>query len=360
MKIAIIAHLHFPIAEPYLGGTEMHTATVADELVRRGHDVTLFAKGGSRTRARLVPILEEGWTFGSRPGPGGVDRTQEELLAAVSGAIRDIRTGDFDVVLNNSFGPLPYTMLTDWPMLTILHTPPTLQRVNAVILRPDWRPGERHAYVGVSEFNAQAWRKVLPNVECIPNGIHLDHWRGTGPVEEGLAVWVGRITPEKGLHQAIAAARLAGMRLEFSGPISDPEYFRTRIVPELDDTVSYIGHCPHDELADLLARGSVFLASPLWPEPFGLVMVEAMASGTPVAALPHGAAPEVVGSRGGNIAADGSVEALAEAVKIARDLDRSVVRAHAQRYDARVMVERYEQVLTRLLGERAPQHVSVG
>ena len=349
MRIAVIAHLHFPIAEPYLGGTEMHTAIVADELVRRGHEVTLFAKGGSRTRASLVPILEESWVFGARPDRAGVDRTQEELLAAVSGAIGEIRSGDFDIVLNNSFGPLPYTMLADWPMLTVLHTPPTLAGVNAVIRRPEWRPGARHAYVGVSEFNAQAWRTVLPTVECVPNGIRLDHWRGTGPVEEGLAVWVGRITPEKGLHQAIAAVRLAGMRLEFSGPISDPDYFHSQIEPELDSDVTYIGHSPHDELANLLARGSVFVASPLWPEPFGLVMVEAMASGTPVAALPYGAAPEVVGQCGGQVATDGSVEGLAEAVKLARDLDRSVVAAHAQRYDARVMVERYEQILTRLL-----------
>ena len=350
MKIAIIAHLHFPIAEPYLGGTEMHTAIVADELVHRGHEVTLFAKGGSSTRATLVPILEEDWVFGARPDHAGVDRTQEELLAAVSAAISEVHSGGFDVVLNNSFGPLPYTMLTDWPMLTVLHTPPTLSRVNAVINRPEWRPGARHAYVGVSEFNARAWRTVLPTVECIPNGIRLDQWCGAGPVEEGLAVWVGRITPEKGLHQTIAAVRLAGMRLEFSGPISDPDYFHSQIEPELAADVTYIGHCPHDELADLLARGSVFVASPLWPEPFGLVMVEAMASGTPVAALPNGAAPEVVGSYGGHVAIDGSVEGLAEAVKIARDLDRSVVRAHAQRYDARVMVERYEQTMTRLVG----------
>jgi len=349
VKIAIIAHLHFPIAEPYLGGTEMHTAIVADELVRRGHEVTLFAKGGSRTRATLVPILKSDWAFGDRPDRTGVDRTQEELAEAVSGAIADIRSGDFDIVLNNSFGPLPYTMLTDWPMLTVLHTPPTLVRVNAVIERPDWRPGARHVYVGVSEFNAQAWRAVLPKVECVPNGIFLDQWCGTGPVEDGLAVWVGRITPEKGLHQAIAAVRRAGMRLEFSGPVSDPGYFHSQIEPELDEDVRYLGHLPHDELANLLARGSVFVASPLWPEPFGLVMVEAMASGTPVAALPYGATPEVVGRHGGQVALDGSVEALAEAVKIARDLDRTAVRAHAQRYDAHVMVERYEQILTRLL-----------
>lgn len=348
MKIAIIAHLHFPIAEPYLGGTEMHTAIVADELVRRGHDVTLFAKAGSQTRARLVPILQQDWVFGARRDASGVDRTQDELLAAVSGAIASIRSDGFDVVLNNSFGPLPYTELSDWPMLTVLHTPPTLKRINEIITRPGWRPGERHAFVAVSEFNARAWRGMMPAVEAIPNGILLDQWSGSGPVEQRLAVWAGRVTPEKGLHHAIAAVRRVGMRLEFSGPISDPDYFATQIEPELDNDIVYIGHTPHDQLADLLARGSVFVSSPLWPEPFGLVMVEAMASGTPVAALPFGAAPEVVGELGGWVARDGSIDALADAIKLARDLDRSVVKSYAQRYDAQVMIDRYEQVLTRL------------
>ncbi len=253
------------------------------------------------------------------------------------------------MIFNNSLGPLPYTMLADRAMITVLHTPPTLAKVNAVITRPGWHPGERHAFVSVSEINSESWRNVLPHVECVPNGIYLDQWSDPGTARDDLAVWSGRITPEKGLHLAIEAVRQTGMRLEFGGPIADSDYFEHVIAPELDQNVVYRGHVDHRGLADLLARGSVFVASSLWAEPFGLVMVEAMACGTPVAAVPNGAAAEVVGPDGGVVAVDCSAEGLAEAIKMGRDLDRGTVRASAQRYDAKLMVDRYEQVMSSLV-----------
>lgn len=350
MRIAILAHLHHPIAEPFLGGTEMHTAIVAEEFVRRGHDVTLFAKQGSTTAAPLVPVVGEDFAFGQMPGPDGRDCSEAILIESVGRAIQTIRSGPYDVVLNNSLGPLPYARLNDWPMLTVLHTPPTLVKVNAIISRPDWRPGSRHRFVGVSEFNSASWRTVLPRVDCIPNGIYLDQWADAGRAEDDLAVWSGRITPEKGLHVAIAAAREAGMRLHFGGPVAEPDYFDAEIRPLLGDDVVYHGHVDHRGLAELLSRGSVFVASSLWAEPFGLALVEAMACGTPVAALPNGAAAEVVNEHGGAVARDCSLEGLTEAIKLARDADRARVRANAQRYDAQLMVDRYLQVLQQLAG----------
>lgn len=351
MRIAILAHLHHPIVEPFLGGTEMHTAIVADELVRRGHEVTLFAKAGSETSARLVPVVGADFVFGEMAGPDGRDCSDQILIDVVARAIRIIRAGPYDVVLNNSFGPLPYTMLDDWPMLTVLHTPPTLAKVNAVITRPWWRPGPRHVFVGVSEYNTESWRARLPRVDCVPNGIYLDQWADAGRPEQDLAVWAGRITPEKGLHVAIAAAREAGMRLEFGGPVADRDYYNAEILPELGDDVVHRGHIDHRGLAELLTRGSVFVASSLWAEPFGLALVEAMACGTPVAALPNGAAAEVVGADGGSVARDCSVEGLTEAIKIARDADRRVVRDSVQRYDAQLMVDHYDEVLQRLVAQ---------
>lgn len=344
MRVALLAHLHHPIAEPFLGGTEMHTAVVADELTRRGHEVTLYAKAGSRTLARLVPLVGEDFVFGAMPGPAG-DRSEEIVVSAVEDAIADIRARDYDVVINNSLGPLPYTRLGGQPMITILHTPPTLEKVLAVITRPDWVPDPEHRYVSVSEHNTAAWRSVLPSVECVPNGVRLDHWHDRGIAEPGLAVWAARITPEKGPHLAIDAVRAAGLRLELSGPVAHRDYFAAEIAPRLGDDAVWVGHLEHDALARQLARGSVFVSSSVWPEPFGLTLVEAMACGTPVAALPAGAAPEIVTPGAGALARDETADALAEAVAAAVHCDRGTVRARAADFDVQVMIDRYEKLM---------------
>ena len=353
MKIALLAHLHHPIAEPFRGGTEMHTALVADELVRRGHEVTLFAKDGSRTAARLVPLVGASFEFGRMPGPAG-DRSEEILVSAVGSAIASIRQDGYDVVLNNSLGPQPYTSLAGQPMITILHTPPTLEKVLAVITEPGWEPDPRHAYVSVSEFNSAAWRGVLPDVTCVPNGIQLDRWVDAGVAEADLAVWAARITPEKGLHLAIDAIRRTNLRLEFSGPIADRAYFDTEIAPRLGAGVRHVGHLGHVELARQLARGAVFVSSSVWAEPFGLTLVEAMSCGTPVAAFANGAAAEIVTPAAGVLAHDETAAALAVAVDAARRIHRGSVRARAEDFDAMTMVDRYEELLQDVARRRVP------
>jgi glycosyltransferase involved in cell wall biosynthesis len=318
--------------------------------VVRGHDVTLFAKASSLTLARLEPILSADFSYAQVTSPHAPDVRDRILDEAVTRALKLIDEDEFDVIFNNSLSPLPYTELHHRPMLTILHTPPTLRRVNAVIGRPEWRPGTAHAFAGVSQLNADSWRARLPRVESIPNGIYLQEWALGRSPEPDLAVWSARITPEKGLHLAIEAARLAGMRLEFAGPIADPEYYRTQIVPRLSDDVVYRGHADRPQLADLLGRGAVFLATPLWAEPFGLAMVEAMACGTPVAALPNGATGEVVSVHGGVIADHVSAQALAGILPVAARLDRRQVRESVRRYDVETMMDGYEQIMRALVG----------
>jgi glycosyltransferase involved in cell wall biosynthesis len=346
VRVALLAHLHHVIAEPFTGGMEAHTSMVANELVLRGHEVTLFAKQGSATLAQLEPILGPDFEFGQIANGETRDRLLDE---AVTRALIRIEDGRFDVVLNNSLSPLPYSELRSWPMLTILHTPPTLEKVNAVIDDPLWQPGPRHRYVGVSHLNAQSWRAKLPRVECVPNGIYLDRWSGNGPVQPDLAVWSARITPEKGLHLALDAVRKAGMRLEFSGPIADQAYFDAEIRPRLGPDTIHRGHLNHRELQAQLSRAAVFVSSSVWAEPFGLALVEAMACGTPVAAFPNGAAQEVVSRTGGVVAAETSPAALAEAIATAREMDRTLVRRNAERYDAAIMMDRYEELLQELL-----------
>lgn len=354
MRIALLAHCHHPVAEPYAGGLEMHTALVADELVARGHDVTLFAKAGSRTRARLHRVIGRPFVFPTRPGSKELAAAHQRLDRAMLDAVDAIDPHHFDAVLNNSLSPAPYEGLDRLPMLTVLHTPATLERVDRVLAAPEWRPGPRHAWAAVSEATRADWDRLLPEVGCIPNGVDLARWAppaGWTP-EPDLAVWAARITPEKGLPAAIRATRAAGMRLEFSGPISDQVHFDTEVLPLLGSDVHYAGHLSHRELSAFIRRGSVFVSSPQWPEPFGLALVEAMACGTPAAALPRGAAPEVVDRAGGVLADRCTEPSLTRAIRAAVRLDRTEVRQSVLRFDKATMIDRYEQTLTRLVEGR--------
>ena len=152
------------------------------------------------------------------------------MEAVLSFALRAIRRDGYDVVLNNSLGPLPYTMLPGQPTVTVLHTPPTLEKVNAVITRPGWRPDRCHRYVSVSEFNSASWADRAADGQLhperhLPRPLARPRQRRTRPRGSGSA----RIAPEKGLHLAIDAARRAGLRLEFTGPIASRTYFDTEI-----------------------------------------------------------------------------------------------------------------------------------
>lgn len=348
LRIALLAHFRHPIAEPYQGGLETHTAILADELTRRGHRVTLLAKDGSVTAARLRPIVPEGFSYGPPPGET-VDTSEMVADAALLEAIREVED-DVDVVLNNSLSTVPYLHLSERPMLTVLHTPATLERVVAVIAATDWRPGRRHVWAGVSQTTSRDWARWLPDVRCVPNGIDLRRWGplpGVRPVP-GHAVWSGRITPEKGLALAIDAVRMAGWRLSISGPIADPAYFTDQIAPRLDDRIRYVGHLRHSELPAFLQTGQVFLFTPLWPEPFGLALVEALAGGTPAAVLPQGAVAEIVGTRGGVIADGCTAADLAAALPRAAALDRRRVASSVAGFSTTAMISAYEQVLAEI------------
>lgn len=346
MKIALLSHMHHPIAEPFEGGTEAHTAMLADALVARGHDVTLFAKEGSHTTATVYPLVPKDFEFVRAATP--LVRIQQAgfLAEAVNHSIGIIHASNFDVVINNSLSSLPYLLLRSFPMLTILHTPPTLSDVNAILLQPHWKPSPLHAYVTVSESNAAAWRAMLPSVQVVANGIELETWGADVEPIAGLAVWAARITPEKGLHLAIDAARRVSMRFEFAGPISNTDYFHNEIEPRLGPDVVYRGHLAHEQLRPFLASGSIFVASPVWAEPFGLSVVEALASGTPVAAFPSGALPEIVTRDAGAVSRDTTVDGLAAAMLIAATTPRSGALRASQRFAFATMIDGYERVVT--------------
>ena len=329
MRICLIASNHHPIREPFAGGLEAMTHTLARGLAARGHDVTLFAGPGSDTSlpVRVVPLA----SFEASPA-ALADRNAPSpaWLAdhhAYLGLMLELaRTGvdEYDVIHNHSLHPLPVAMAeaVPVPLVTTLHTPPLPLIESALSL------GGRHSsFVAVSAWTSRAWNHVVAS-SVIRNGIDLDVWRqGAGG---GPAVWSGRLVPEKAPHQAMDAARRAGLPLILAGPAHEESYFRDQIVPRLCDTITYAGHLSQHELAALLRDASTSVVTPMWDEPFGLVAAEAIASGTPVAGYARGGLPEVVGRDGGFLVAPGDIDALAAAMHAARSLDRGVVRRHAE------------------------------
>ncbi len=190
----------------------------------------------------------------------------------------------FDIVHNNSLHYLPVLCDDHHPIVHTLHTPPTpwLESAHRI-----GRTRRRHhtRITSVSYDNATRWGDLVDRV--VHNGVDTAAWplgAGTG----GYAFWSGRLVPEKGAHLAIEAARRAGIRLVVAGPAHDPAYFDDVLAPELGRGCDYVGHCHSSDVARYLADASVALVTPMWDEPFGLVVAEALACGTPVAAFNRG------------------------------------------------------------------------
>jgi glycosyltransferase involved in cell wall biosynthesis len=163
------------------------------------------------------------------------------------------------------------------------------------------------------------------------------------------------------LHLAIDAARAAGLPLRFAGPRPDDEYWATAIVPRLGADLTDLGHLAHAALSSQLAKASVAIVSPCWDEPFGLVVAEALACGTPVAAFARGAIPSLLDPRCGRLARPGDSDDLAAAIRGALSIDRRACRAHAeQRFDSERMVDRYEALYARFAARPGSKRGSQG
>lgn len=350
MRIGIIAHLKYPIAEPFAGGLEMHTHLLARSLRDRGHRVTVFASSRSEPALGLEAICSE--TAISTVGVAeATDISFFQEHHAYLSLMTDLRHRRFDIIHNNSLHYLPVAMADSlpMPMVTTLHTPPFCWLESGIRLCR----ARNNAFVAVSHAVGALWNHVVPTDAVIMNGIDLDRFTfHEKPAMPGYLVWYGRIVPEKGLHLAIAAARRVGLPLKIAGPILDDVYYRERIVPHLGPDICHLGHLSHRELAQLVGGARAFLCTPLWDEPYGLVVAEALASGVPVAAFARGAIPEILASSCGVLAVPDDVGSLAAAAMAALSLDRRACRRRAEKIcDAGRMIDAYEALYRRLKGK---------
>ncbi|OLR93389.1 glycosyl transferase family 1 [Actinokineospora bangkokensis] len=341
MRLALIASLRYAIRQPFAGGLEAHTWQLATGLAARGHEVHVYAGAGSDPRLDvrgvrpLPPLSESARQDVSMPADHFLAE-HHSYLQLMLGLAADTT---YDLVHNNSLHYLPVAMADALPapVLTTLHTPPTPWLESALDIN---RTSGQH-FAAVSDHTARMWEHCVPAPHVIRNGVDLSLWR-PGP-GGGPPVWSGRVVPEKGPVPAILAARAAGTGLRLVGPCPDRDYFRTEVEPLLGGAVEYVGHLDHTALAALVGSASVAVVTPCWDEPYGLVVAEALACGTPVAGFARGALPEIVDDTCGVLVEPGDVSGLADAIRAAARLDRGAVRLRAETTCAvERMVDGYE------------------
>jgi len=340
LRIAQIAPLYESTPPRTYGGTERVVAYLTDALVELGHDVTLFASGDARTKARLFPARDQS----IRLDPCALKSDVAAHLAMLDDVRRHF--GDFDV-LHFHIEPLQYPVFEGRSQrtLTTLHGRMDLKDIPAMYER--WSE-----FPLVSISNSQ--RAPLPTANWVGTVYHglPEDLLEFSPDHEDYLVFLGRISPEKRPDRAIAVAREVGMPLKIAAKVDnvDKEYFRAEIEQLMDTPlVEFIGEIGEAEKSALLGKAAALLFPIDWPEPFGLVMIEAMACGTPVIAWDRGSVREVVDHGVTGFIVNSEDEAM-EAIRALHSIDRRQVRhVFEHRFTAHVMARSYLALYRRLL-----------
>jgi glycosyltransferase involved in cell wall biosynthesis len=339
MRIAQVAPLYESVPPKYYGGTERIVSYLTEELVRQGHEVTLFASGDSETKARLVAVCRRSLRLDKHC----IDQLAHHLVM-LEGVLQ--RSGEFDVIhFHVDYLHFPLSRRQSFPHVTTLHG-----RLDIPDLVPLYT--EFHDMPVVSISDAQ--REPLPWVNwqaTVYHGLPDDLYRFRAAPGSYLA-FLGRISPEKRVDRAIAIAREVGIPLRIAAKVDkvDRDYFDSVVSPLLrDPLVKFVGEIGEGEKDEFLGNAQALLFPIDWPEPFGLVMIEAMACGTPVIAYRNGSVPEVMeeGSTGFIVE---ELEDAVEAVRRVPELSRARCReVFEERFTAARMARDYVQVYERLI-----------
>ncbi len=347
MRIAQVAPLYESVPPRLYGGTERVVHYLTEELVRQSHDVTLFASGDSRTSARLVPVNHTALRLDS-----GCQDPLAHHIVLLERVFRE--AAGFDVLhFHIDYMHFPLSRRLGVPQLTTLHG-----RLDLPDLVPLYQEFSEMPVVSISRAQ-QAPLPWLNWLGTVYHGLPLHMYRASLETDAYLA-FLGRISPEKGIEQAIEIARRSGLRLKIAAKVdkADREYYDACIRPLLDPAVvEFLGEITDREKQEFLGRAMAFVFAINWPEPFGLAMIESMACGTPVVAFRSGSVPEVVDDGVTGFIVE-TVEQAAEAIQRVGKIDRLGCR---RRFEQRFSAERmardylalYERVLAPVSGRAA-------
>ncbi|OGY27057.1 MAG: hypothetical protein A2Z11_00920 [Candidatus Woykebacteria bacterium RBG_16_43_9] len=339
MKIAQIAPLYYRIPPEKYGGTERVVHYLTEELVKRGHDVTLFASGDSETRAKLVPIVPK-------------ELREQTPISHVNHTILEVakvyrQAENFDLIHNNAYPDylvLPAAKSSSTPTVTTVHLP-VQEDVKRIFQNYKNLP-----FVSISK----RMRKSLPGlnyVATIYHGIPTQAFPFRKTVGDFL-LFVGRISEQKGTHTAIEVAEKLSMKLVIAAkldPTDSLDYFNEKIKPKLKNkNITWVGEVDERQRNILMSKALCLLNPINWEEPFGLVMIEAMATGCPVVVFNHGSASElVINGKTGFIVND--INEIVEAIKKVKNISPIACRGHVENnFSLEKMVNEYEKLFKKI------------
>ena len=334
-RIAVLSPVAWRTPPRQYGAWETVASNVAEGLVARGWDVTLFATGDSETRAHLSAVVSQGYEENR-----SIDPKVAEYLH-ISAAFE--RAGEFDLIHSHyDFMALTYSRLVKTPVLTTIHG------FSSPRIMPIYQKYKDGPFVSISDSDRAPGLNYLATVY---NGIDTSLYPWQDTPGENL-IFLGRIHPDKGVHLAIAVARLSGLPLLIAGIIQDKAYFQEQVEPYLDDhQIRYIGPVDVAGKNALFCKAKALLHLNTIPERFGLVLVEANAAGVPVIAMDLGSCREVIADGQTGFLVNNVNEAV-RALQRLTEIDRKACRQRVQeRFSVETMVQAYERVYATIFGE---------
>jgi glycosyltransferase involved in cell wall biosynthesis len=341
MKIAMIVAPWFTVPPATHGGTETLVNDLVEELVARGDEVTLYSVGSSRTSGRLRSLFSEQQDVHLSTSERSVVECMHALFA-----YREATSADFDLIHDHA-GLLSVSIGA--PM----RRPPILHTVHRI-----FTPSNQPLYRLLAEFPGMYFSTIsqaqrcampdLPSIATIYNAMNPNIYPFVREKDHYLA-YLGRIRAEKGCHLAIVLAQRSGWPLKLAGRIDDRHFFHTQIEPQLGRGIEYVGEVNVQEKAELLAHARALIFPVQWEEPFGLVVIEALACGTPVIAMPRGALPEIIRNGVDGFLVD-DVDGMLRALDQLDTIDPEMCRRRVEESFSRsAMATRYQELYNRIL-----------